>query len=202
MIEQVATWVVATSNPGKVREIEAILADAPIVLTSLASYPPVDFPEEGADYEENAIVKAVTAAEQTGAICVADDSGLEVDALNGRPGPLSARYGGEELDDDGRVSKLLDALQDVPDEKRGARFVCHAALATPEGDVVTAFGECRGRILRARVGDGGFGYDPVFQLEGRTDSVAAIPAELKNRLSHRAIAFRALWERWAGRPSA
>jgi XTP/dITP diphosphohydrolase len=191
-------WVIATGNRGKEREIREILEGTRVEVCSLAAFDPITFPEEGLEYEENAIVKARVVAERLGEIAVADDSGIEVFALDGAPGPLSARYGGESLDDAGRVEKLLGTMDSVPDSKRGARFVCVAALATPEGDTVVARGECPGRILRAPRGSGGFGYDPVFQPEEYDLAMAEISSEVKNEISHRARAFRELWRRWTG----
>jgi XTP/dITP diphosphohydrolase len=191
--------VIATGNPGKLREIREILAGYPVALRSLADFEPIAFPDEGAEYEENAIVKARTVASQTGMIAVADDSGLEVDALGGDPGPLSARYGGPGLDDAGRVRTLLEALSHVPEAERGARFVCIAALVTPEGDVQSARGECHGHILREPRGREGFGYDPIFRAEDGEATMAELPADDKNRISHRARAFRALWDMGSSR---
>ena len=191
-------WVIATGNPGKKREIAEILADTPVVLCSLEEFAPVTFPEEGVDYRGNALEKARAVAQQLGEVAVADDSGLEVEALDWGPGPLSARYGGEGLADAGRVALLLERLGDLPEARRVARFVCAAALVTPDGDVVQAWGECRGRILASCRGDGGFGYDPVFQLEGLEVSMAQLATDEKNRLSHRARAFRSLWDQVSG----
>ena len=194
--------VVATGNPGKVVEIRAILgslrlpAEEAIALRALGPDEAVAFPAEGLDYAANAIAKARAVAEQLGVAAVADDSGIEVDALQGAPGPLSARYGGEELDDAGRVAKLLSALAGVASADRGARFVCVSALSTPEGEVLTARGECSGRILDAPRGEGGFGYDPVFAPEGRDESMAQLPDDEKNRISHRGRAFRKLMDAW------
>lgn len=184
-----APVVVATENPGKVREIEAILAETGLVFASLGDFGPVAFPDEGGDYAANAEAKAAAASRQLGVVAVADDSGLEVDALAGAPGPYSARFGGPGLDDAARVRKLLEALDGVPDAERGARFVCIAALCTPEGERVSYRGECTGRILPVERGSGGFGYDPVFQLTGRGETMAELAASEKNRLSHRAHAF-------------
>ena len=133
---------------------------------------------------------------------MADDSGIEVDALDGAPGPLSARYGGEGLSDRDRVAKLLTAVNGVPAAKRSARFVCYAALATPDGDTVVAYGECRGLILIAPKGEGGFGYDPIFQPDGYAESMAQIESDIKDRISHRARAMRELYARWSGSPEA
>ena len=190
-------WVVATANPGKLREIRAILADAPLTLLALDAFPVVRFPPEGDDYAENAMAKARAVASATGRAAVADDSGLEVAGLGGEPGPRSARYGGPGLDDAGRVRALLAAMAELDAEGRKARFVCVAALATPEGELLTARGECAGRILAAPRGAGGFGYDPVFEAEGLGRAMAELSEAEKHRISHRGRAFRALWERAA-----
>ena len=184
--------VIATGNPGKVGEITAILGAESLRLRSLADFPEVELPEEGEDYEANAVAKARAAALITGLPALADDSGLEVEALGWGPGPGSARYGGPGLDDAARVARLLAALRDSPAPSRRARFVCVAALATPDGRTAVARGECAGQILPTARGRGGFGYDPVFAPEGRAVSMAELPAEEKNRISHRGRAFRAL----------
>ena len=191
-------WVVATSNPGKLREIRAILAAAPVDLRALDASDGVRFPPEGEDYAENAIAKARAVASATGRPAVADDSGLEVTGLAGHPGPRSARYGGPGLDDTGRVTALLAAMSGLVGEAREARFVCVAALATPEGELLTAPGECAGRILGSPQGKGGFGYDPVFEVEGLGRSMAELSDAEKHRISHRGRAFRMLWRRASG----
>jgi XTP/dITP diphosphohydrolase len=183
--------VVATRNAGKLREVAAILAGLPIELVALPDA--VALPPEGDAYEPNAVAKAVAAARATGCAALGDDSGLEVDALGGAPGPRSARWGGEALDDAGRNAKLVAALAGVPDAARGARYVCVAALATPDGEIATTRGTCEGAILRAPRGAGGFGYDPIFAIGGRSAAELA-PAE-KHALSHRGRAFRALADR-------
>ena len=129
---------------------------------------------------------------------MADDSGLEVDALGGGPGPRSARYGGPGLDDAGRVARLLAALEGVPVASRGARFYCVAACALPDGRSVTAAGECPGRIATGRRGRGGFGYDPIFVPAGHGVCMAELEAVEKDAISHRGHAFRALWEAMRG----
>ncbi len=184
--------VVATRNPGKLREIREILADARVSLRSLAAFPELALPDEGDDYAGNAVAKARAVASATGRAAIADDSGIEVDALAGRPGPRSARYGGPGLDDAGRAALLLQELAGCAPGARRARFVCVAALATPEGAVDTARGECAGEILTAPRGSGGFGYDPVFRARGERVSMAELPAPRKHEISHRAVAFRAL----------
>jgi XTP/dITP diphosphohydrolase len=189
--------VLATGNPGKRREFEAILRDllgeAAPRLRTLAEFPELTLPPEGHDYEANAVAKAQAVAEATGRPALGDDSGLEVDALEGGPGPLSARFGGPGLDDAGRMHALLEAVAARGrDAGRGARFVCVAALARPGGAVVVARGECPGGLLEAPRGGSGFGYDPVFVPEGETRSMAELPARAKHRLSHRGRALAGL----------
>ena len=184
--------VVATGNAGKLREMRELLADLRVSLRSLAEFPEIALPEEGDDYTANAIAKARAVAAATGCAAVADDSGIEVDALAGRPGPHSARYGGPGLDDAGRVALLLRELARCEPGARGARFVCVAALATPGGALATARGECAGEILASPRGSGGFGYDPVFLAKGECAAMAELPAARKNEISHRALALRAL----------
>jgi XTP/dITP diphosphohydrolase len=180
--------VLATRNAGKVREIASILALPDLRIEAIAE--DVVLPEEGDAYEANAVAKALAAARATGCVALADDSGLEVDALGGAPGPFSARYGGAGLDDAGRTTALLAAIEHVPDAERSARFVCVAALATPQGETTTARGVCAGRLLREPRGTGGFGYDPIFAIGQAT--MAELPAARKDALSHRGRAFRAL----------
>lgn len=185
----VRKMLVASQNPGKAQEIARILVDWEVL--SLADVGPVEFPEEGGDYAENARTKALVAAKATGVPSIADDSGLEVDALGGAPGPYSARYGGPGLDDRGRYEALLDALCDAP-TPRGARFYCVAACAWPDGSSVIADGECPGEILIGPRGEGGFGYDPVFQPEGFDRAMAEMSREEKDAISHRGRALAAL----------
>jgi len=184
--------VLASSNPGKLSEIRDILCELPLAIRPLSDFPGAILPNEGEDYEDNAIAKARAAARFAGRVALADDSGLEVIGLGGGPGPVSARFGGPGLDDAGRIDALLRALGSLAGEQRRARFVCIAALATPEGELVTARGECTGHILDAPRGRSGFGYDPVFQLDGCGLAMAEIPVSEKNRISHRAQAFTAL----------
>ncbi len=182
----------ASGNPGKVTEIREILMDLSIELVGLEALPEVVFPAEGRDYASNASAKATAVASQLGEPAIADDSGLEVDALQGAPGPLSARYGSPEFDDRGRLRKLLDALAAIPPERRQARFVCAAALALPDEEAIVVWGECKGTILSQPRGEQGFGYDPVFQPEGLNKSLAELSTGEKNELSHRGRAFRLL----------
>jgi XTP/dITP diphosphohydrolase len=184
--------VIATGNAGKLHEIRELLADLHVTLHSLADFPEIALPEEGDDYAANASAKARAVAAATGCTAIADDSGIEVDALAGRPGPHSARYGGPALDDAGRVALLLRELAACEPGGRGARFVCVAAVATPGGAVATARGECAGEILTTPRGTGGFGYDPVFLAHGESAAMAELSAARKNQISHRAIALREL----------
>lgn len=185
--------IVATRNAGKLREFVEILALPDGVLGTLADVPEVVLPEEGAEYEPNAIAKARAVADQAGLPAIADDSGLEVDALGGAPGPLSARYGGPGLDDAGRVAHLLAELDALGGgAARSARFVCVAALALPGGETQTATGVCDGRILARPAGGGGFGYDPIFQPDGQGVSMAEIGADEKHAISHRGRALASL----------
>jgi len=184
--------VLASGNAGKLREVRELLAALPIELVGLDEVGGVALPEEGDDYAANAAAKALAAARASGQLAIGDDSGLEVDALGGAPGPRSARYGGPGLDDAGRTRALLAALAGVPAERRGARFVCVAALATPGGAVVTVRGECPGRIAAAPRGAAGFGYDPVFEVAPGGPTMAELPAAEKHRVSHRGRALRAL----------
>jgi XTP/dITP diphosphohydrolase len=188
--------VVATGNAGKLGELRALLAGLPLRVAGLAGLPPVAFPEEGDDYEANAIAKARSAAGALGHAALADDSGLEVEGLGGAPGPRSARYGGPGLRDAERVALLLGELAGRPEAARRARFVCVAALALPGGALRTARGSCAGRIAAGPRGAAGFGYDPVFEPQepdlagGRT--LAELAPDEKARISHRARAVRAL----------
>jgi len=183
--------VIATSNAGKQREMRAILGDLQLAFRGLDEFPAVEFPEEGDDYEANAVSKTLAVARATGRAALGDDSGLEVDGLGGAPGPRSARFGGPGIDDRQRTALLLDAIAGCTGARRNARFVCVAALATPDGVVAIARGECPGRILEAPRGAGGFGYDPVFEVEPGT-AMAELPPARKNQISHRARALQAL----------
>ena len=186
--------VAATSNPGKVREFRTLLGDLPWEILALEGAHAVRFPDEGSDYAANATAKARAVAEQLGAWALADDSGLEVTALGGAPGPFSARYGGEGLDDEGRVAHLLAALDGLPDAQRGARFVCVAALVGPGGECQLAEGECLGQILHSPRGVGGFGYDPVFLPRGFEQAMAELAPKDKDRISHRGQAMARIRE--------
>ena len=192
------TLLMATKNPGKVRELAALLKDIGVNLLSLTDFPKMpDIPEEGATFAENAAFKAQEVARLTGLVALADDSGLEVAALNGRPGVFSARYARDRTapfppTDEDNWRKLLDEMQNVPWERRQARFVCDIALALPDGRLFRAHGECPGYIALKPEGDQGFGYDPVFWLPEYGATVASVGLEIKNRISHRARALSEL----------
>lgn len=186
--------VLATRNRGKIEEIKTILQDSSlkgaIEITSLLDYPDIpEIIEDGKTFAENARKKAVAVARYAGLTAVADDSGLEVEALDGAPGVWSARFAGKGATDAGNIRKLLGLLKGVPDEKRGARFVCVIALATPEGQVSLVEGECRGMITNDARGTSGFGYDPVFLVPFYGKTFAELGAGVKNKISHRAIAL-------------
>jgi len=194
-------WVVATANPGKLAEIRALLAGLPIELVTQAELG-VDAADESAiTFVENALIKARHAAARTGLPAIADDSGLTVDALGGLPGVRSARFAGPEADDRANVERLLEALDGVPPERRTARFHCVVvALESAEDPApIIATGAWPGRIALEPAGTGGFGYDPVFFVEDRGCTAAELPADVKNVISHRAIAFRRLVEALAER---
>ena len=185
--------ILATGNQDKVREIRQILGEAPVELVSLAEFPDVTPAEEdGRSFEENALKKAISVWQQTGLAALADDSGLEVDALNGEPGVRSARFAGEGASYEDNNRKLLEKLRSVPQEKRKAAFVCVAAMVTPRGKMIIQRGEVRGRIIDEYRGEGGFGYDPVFYLPGEKKTMAEIGPDEKNKISHRAQAFNAM----------
>lgn len=187
--------LIATNNPGKLREYEELLAGAALPLE--ITYPAqegidLEVVESGETFEENAILKAQAYASASGLPTLADDSGLEVDALDGAPGVLSARYAGPETSDADRYRKLLAALEHVPPVRRSARFRCVIAVALPDGHLETAEGRCEGLIGYEPRGEHGFGYDPVFIVAGTGGkTMAQLPPEVKNKISHRARAFEA-----------
>lgn len=187
--------VLATRNEHKVGELRAILAELGVTvdLVGVSEYPDVpDVAETELSFSGNALLKAVAVAEATGLPAIADDSGICVDALNGMPGIFSARWAGKHGDDAANLDLLLAQVGDVPEEHRGAKFVCAAALAEPGGRQIVEEGRIEGTLLRARRGEGGFGYDPIFQPLGYEVSTAELSAEEKNRISHRRRAFAAL----------
>ena len=184
--------VLATRNPSKRREIAAIYAHLPLTLVSLADYPEIgDLPEEGTTYAENASAKARPVATATGMVALADDSGIEIAALGGAPGIHSARFLGEGATSAERNARVLTLLQNVPAGRRTAWYRAVIAVALPDGVVRVFEGACAGAIAEAARGTGGFGYDPIFVPEGQTGTMAEIPPDTKNRISHRARALRA-----------
>ncbi len=184
--------VLASSNPGKIREIQAILTGHPIIPQS--AFNVVDAEETGATFVENAILKARNAALHCKLPAIADDSGLVVDALDGAPGVISARYAGIGASDQANLDKLLQALEGVPDELRSARFICVMVFMEHANDPcpVIAQGVWEGRILTHAVGENGFGYDPVFWVPEQGCASAELPAAVKNSLSHRGQALKSL----------
>jgi len=182
--------VLATGNGGKVREIKKLLAGLDVELLSLLDFPAVpEITEDGQSYRENALKKALAVAQFTGDMTLADDSGLEVDALDGAPGIYSARFAGKDATDERNVQKLLKTLQGVPPEKRGACFQCVLVFCRQNGVHEAFTGHWRGCIHNSPLGEGGFGYDPVFFLPDQGMTVAQLPEEEKNNLSHRAQAL-------------
>lgn len=184
--------LLASNNPGKLVELQALLRGLPVEVTSRPDLPEVA--ETGETFLENAILKACAAATWSGEWALADDSGLEVDALGGAPGVRSRRYAGRDATDAERNARLLARLAKVPDPKRTARFRCVLALMGPDGRVWTAEGVCEGRITHAPRGEHGFGYDPIFQVAGLDRTMAELTPEEKDRLSHRARALAAMAE--------
>lgn len=186
--------ILASRNKGKIKEIGDILGkyDMTVVSRDDAGLPIDEVEETGETFEENSYIKAKAILDVAGVPTVADDSGLMVDALGGAPGVYSARYAGENCTYEDNNRKLLDALKDVPDEKRSARFVSVITMLWPDGRKIVARGECEGRILTETRGEGGFGYDPLFVPEGYDISFGEMSPEEKNKISHRAKALMKL----------
>jgi len=184
--------LLATRNAGKVDELRRILGGAVelVGIDDATAYEPG--PETGATFAENALAKAFEAVAHTGLASVADDSGLAVDAMNGMPGVLSARWAGRHGDDRANLELLLGQLTDVPDDRRGAGFVCAAAYALPDGRHEVVLGEMRGTLTRGPRGSGGFGYDPLLVPDGLTVTSAELTPAEKDAISHRGKAFRLL----------
>jgi len=188
--------VIATHNVGKIVEFRRILdaiSEGAVELVGIDQFPELDDVEEtGATFEENALLKARYTAKMTGLPAISDDSGLCVDALGGQPGIFSARWAGEHGNDAANVRKVLDDLRDIPDEKRGAYFICVSALVMPDGREAVAEGFFHGRILHEAIGENGFGYDPIFLPLGASISSAQMSAEEKDSISHRGKSLRAI----------
>lgn len=191
--ESLHELLIATSNKGKIAELQLLLASFPLRLRSLAEFPNIeDVEETGATFADNAILKARAYAGQTNLWALADDSGLEVDALGGAPGVFSARYGGAGLTDAERIERLLAELSQRPEQERRARFICVIAIADMQGQIVNiSTGRCEGLIAPAPRGTQGFGYDPIFIPDGFEQTFGELPSEVKQDISHRALALQA-----------
>ncbi|WP_100754389.1 XTP/dITP diphosphatase [Vibrio salilacus] len=187
--------VLATGNQGKVREMAGLLAEFGFDVVAQSEFNISEAAETGTTFIENAIIKARHAAKQTGLPAIADDSGLEVDALNGAPGIYSARYAGENASDQQNLNKLLAAMQDIPEEKRTARFHCVLVLMRHENDPtpIVCHGQWQGRILTQAHGENGFGYDPVFYVPEENCASAELEPARKKQLSHRGKALQQLF---------
>lgn len=183
--------VAATGNKHKIEEIESITKrfGMNVITKAEAGVGDLEVEETGTTFEENSLIKAEAIMKATGLPAIADDSGLEADALDGAPGVYSARFSGEGATDESNNAKLLKLMENVPDDKRSARFVSVVTLCFPDGTVVAARGECPGTLIRSPQGDGGFGYDPLFVPVGYDKTYAEISAEEKNIISHRAKAL-------------
>lgn len=189
--------VLASKNKHKLEEISKITEkfDMELVLESELGVD-IDVEETGSTFEENSYLKAEAVMKATGLPALADDSGIAVDALNGEPGIYSARYGFDEsLDDRGRLNLLLKNTENVPDDKRQAKFVCVITLVTPQGQTIQARGEVHGMLLRQPAGENGFGYDPIFYYPPFGKSLAQVSPEEKNRVSHRSNALKVFYEK-------
>lgn len=185
--------IIATKNPGKAKEFEHIFSSRGIKVRTLLDFPEIpDVDETGSTFEENAILKAEAVAQALGKMVIGDDSGLIVDALEGRPGIYSARYAGEPKNDENNTDKVLSELKGLPEEKRSARFYCALAVAIPGQETRTVSGTCEGRILEERRGSNGFGYDPVFFVPEKELAMAELSSDEKNKISHRANALKKL----------
>ena len=187
---------VATRNEHKLGEIARICAGWPVTWLTIRDHdgPWPDVEETGDTYVENALLKAHAVAAALGEPAMADDSGIEVDALGGKPGPRSARFAGEDATDRENLRALIQALAGVPSSGRSARYRCVAAIAWPDGTEIHTEGMCEGTLLSKPRGEGGFGYDPIFVPVGWDETIAELSAEQKDRISHRGRAFRALRE--------
>src|SRR6056297_1602362 len=183
--------LIASTNKGKIKEVRAQLKDFDFEIIGLDNFPELmNIKEDGETFSENALKKARVSAKKTNLITLADDSGLEVDYLNGKPGIYSARFSGKNATDEENNKKLLKELEDVEKEKRTARFRCVMAIYDPHNDYhKTVDGNCEGRILKTPRGENGFGYDPLFFVESKGKTMAELAPEIKNKISHRANAL-------------
>ena len=191
-------YLLATHNRKKCEEMQRILAPLGIEVCTaeMLGITITDAEETGTTFAENAKIKAVSGCVESGLPCIADDSGLCVDALNGAPGVYSARFAGEHGDDEANIKKLLESLDGIPDEKRTAHFACAVCVAYPDGKLIELEGRCNGMIGHEKIGDNGFGYDPVFMIGDR--SFAEFTAEEKDAISHRGNALRKLYSALTG----
>ncbi len=188
--------IFATKNEGKVKEIKQILSDMDVeVLSMLEAGIDIDVVEDGVTFEENAVKKAETIRKRSGLLCLADDSGLEIDFLHGAPGVYSARYLGVDTPYDYKNNKIIEMLAGVPEEKRTARFVSVIAASFPDGSVLSTKGVIEGIIAHEPKGENGFGYDPIFYVPEYGRTTAEMPMELKNKISHRGQALEAMKEK-------
>ncbi|SFA39017.1 XTP/dITP diphosphohydrolase [Parageobacillus thermantarcticus] len=189
--------IIATKNAGKAREFQELLTKKGVEVKSLLDFPNCpDVEETGNTFAENAILKAEAMAHYFQTIVIADDSGLAIDALHGRPGVYSARYAGEEKDDQKNIAKVLEELKGVPFEKRTARFHCALAVAAPGRRTTVVEATCEGYITEAPKGENGFGYDPIFFVPQKGKTMAELSKEEKNQISHRAKALAKLEKQW------
>lgn len=187
--------LIATNNKGKKKDFEALFNPFGVTVLTLNDLDtPIEVEETGVTFEENALLKAETVAKLLGKIVIADDSGLEIDALQGEPGVYSARYAGPNCTDDDNIDKVLKNLVDVPKTERSGRFVCVLAVAGPDIPTTTYRGECNGLILNERIGNNGFGYDPIFYIEHLQKSMAQLSANEKSAISHRGAALEKMKE--------
>lgn len=185
--------IIATKNAGKVKDFETLFSPKGFKVKSLLDFPEIeDVEETGVTFAENATLKAEAISSALNKPVIADDSGLAIDALNGEPGVYSARYAGENKDDNANIEKVLQKLNDVPFEKRTARFHCALAIAVPGKRTEIVEGTCEGHILEEKRGENGFGYDPIFFIEKWRCSMAELTKEQKNQISHRANALKRL----------
>lgn len=192
------TVMIATKNPGKVKEFTELFQKYGIRVQSLLDVArTMDVEETGETFSENAILKAETISKLTGETVISDDSGLVIDALDGRPGVYSARFSGPEKNDSANIQKVLQELDGVPLENRTARFVCVLAVAVPGENTLTFEGKCEGLVTQETSGNNGFGYDPIFYLPEKAQTMAELSQQEKNKISHRAKAMKQMVENWS-----
>jgi XTP/dITP diphosphohydrolase len=186
-----ATLVVATNNRKKGVEMSQILADLPLKIMTLSDFPHIqsEVEETGATYKENAALKALAGVRETGLVCIADDAGLEIDALEGQPGLYSKRFLGEDRPFPEKMKRILELMKDMPDEGRGCRFRCSVVIASPDGEQVHCEGICEGKIAREIKGEYGFGYDPIFYIPELKKHMAELTPNEKHLISHRGKAL-------------